>query len=180
MAHLLNCLDCQEEVAGLSAVASRLVDLVPGTEPPLGFDRAVLVRVGLRRRKHPVALAVAAVVVMAALLTGSLLTAAGGSHHAVASSSPIGVFRDDGIAVGSLSVSGRPSWVYVRVRGIDVSGPVSCQMVEADGSVETLGVFDLVHGSGYWAAPHPEGVREYRGARLVDLAGQIVATATWH
>jgi hypothetical protein len=179
MAHLLDCLDCQEEVAGLSAVASRLVDLVPGTEPPLGFDRAVLVRVGLRRRNHAVALAVAAAVVMAVLLTGSLLTVSGGSRHLV-SSAPIGVFRDDGVAVGSLSVSGRPSWVYVSVRGIGVSGPVSCQMVEADGSVETLGLFDLVHGSGYWAAPHPEGLREYRGARLVDLAGQIVATATWH
>jgi hypothetical protein len=176
----LDCLDCQEEVAGLSAVASRLVDLVPGTEPPLGFDRAVLVRVGLRRRNRAVALAVAAAVLMAALLTGSLLTAVGGSHHRVASSAPIGVFRDHGVAVGSLTVSGRPSWVCVTVRGIGVSGPISCQLVEVDGSVETLGLFDLVHGSGSWAAPHVEGLREYRGARLVDRAGQIVATASWH
>jgi hypothetical protein len=125
------------------------------------------------------ALAVAAAVVMAALLTGSLLTVAGGSHHPLVSSVPIGVFRGDGVAVGSLSVSGHPSWVYVSIRGIDVSGPVTCELVEVDGSVETLGLFDLVHGSGSWAAPHPEGLGEYRGARLVDRAGQVVATATW-
>jgi hypothetical protein len=155
------------------------VDLVPGTEPPLGFDRAVLVRVGLRRRNHAMALAVAAAVLMAVLLTGSLVTATGGSHHRVAFSAPIGVFRDHGVAVGSLAVSGHPSWVYVSIRGIDVSGPVTCELVDVDGSVETLGLFDLVHGSGSWAAPHPEGLREYRRARLVDRAGQVVARASW-
>jgi hypothetical protein len=52
-------------------------------------------------------------------------------------------------------------------------------MVDGDGSVETLGRFDLVHGSGSWAAPDPGGQRGYDQARLLDQAGQVIATATW-
>src|SRR5262249_27686356 len=44
-AHLLRCPSCREEVEGMMAVGTRLLDLVPGTEPPLGFDRRVLARV---------------------------------------------------------------------------------------------------------------------------------------
>jgi hypothetical protein len=43
--HLCRCHDCRVEVAGLTEVALRLLDVLPGTEPPLGFDRAVLFRV---------------------------------------------------------------------------------------------------------------------------------------
>ncbi len=44
-AHLLRCPTCRAEVSGMEVVSERLLDLVPGTEPPLGFDRRVLARV---------------------------------------------------------------------------------------------------------------------------------------
>jgi hypothetical protein len=62
---------------------------------------------------------------------------------------------------------------------VPVSGTVSCQLIGRDGSLETLGRFDLVHGSGSWAAPDPEGLPGYRTARLVDRTGRVIATATW-
>jgi hypothetical protein len=52
-------------------------------------------------------------------------------------------------------------------------------LVDIDGSVETIGVFDLVNGSGSWAAPDPQGLRGYHQARLVDRTGQVLATASW-
>jgi len=44
-AHLVRCPACRAEVDAMSDVATRLIELVPGTEPPLGFDRRVLARV---------------------------------------------------------------------------------------------------------------------------------------
>lgn len=43
--HLRLCDDCRREITGLTEVAARLLDVIPGTEPPLGFDRAVLVQI---------------------------------------------------------------------------------------------------------------------------------------
>ena len=58
-AHLQRCPTCRLEVESMQSVGTQLLDLVPGTEPPLGFDRRVLSRVKpappdgyLWRRRH--------------------------------------------------------------------------------------------------------------------------------
>jgi hypothetical protein len=180
-AHLSSCPGCRGEVEALNGIAARLVDLLPGTEPPLGFDRTVLVRVGLRRRPRTraLAIAVAAAVVVGMLQLGAELAFPRGSHPAAIAPSVVAVFRDGGVPVGTLATSGRTPWVHVTVHGAAVSGPVSCWLVGRDGSVETLGLFDLVHGSGSWAVPDPGGLGGYHQARLVDRAGRVVATAGW-
>jgi hypothetical protein len=60
-----------------------------------------------------------------------------------------------------------------------VSGPVTCQLVDRNGSVQALGVFDLVDGTGSWAAPDPSGIEGRQQARLIDDSGRVTATATW-
>jgi hypothetical protein len=99
-------------------------------------------------------MAAAAVAVVGLVLTGAVLAEQGRPHQAV-ESSPAVAFREDGAVVGFLTAGGQPSWVYVNVHGLPFSGPVSCQLVEGNGSVDTLGLFDVVHGSGSWAAPDP-------------------------
>jgi predicted anti-sigma-YlaC factor YlaD len=178
-AHLLGCRVCRDEVAALTEIATRLLDMVPGTEPPLGFDRAVLLRVKPRRRTRTVATAIAAAVIICLLLAGSVLDITGRSHPAVTPPGLVGIFRENGVPVGTLATGGHPLWVSVSVRGVAMSGPVSCQLVGGRGSVETLGLFDLVHGSGTWAAPDPGGIGRHQQARLVDRAGQVIATAVW-
>jgi hypothetical protein len=177
-AHLLACRVCREEVAALSEIATHLLDIVPGTEPPLGFDRAVLLRVRPRRRARTAATAIAAAVVICLLLVGSVLDITRHSHRAVTPPGLVGVFRENGVPVGTLAAAGHPLWVSVSVRGLAMSGPISCQLVGGRGSAETLGRFDLVHGSGTWAAPDPRGIGRHGQARLVDRAGQVIATAT--
>jgi hypothetical protein len=88
------------------------------------------------------------------------------------------VLREGGVTVGTVTASGQPLWVSVTVRGATASGAITCQVVSRTGSVDTLGVFELVHGSGTWAAPDPAGIRGDREARLVDLSGRVIATAT--
>ncbi|MGH9056175.1 MAG: hypothetical protein ACRDYY_10005, partial [Acidimicrobiales bacterium] len=49
--HLEACATCREEVGAMEVVAARLLELVPGTEPPLGFDHRVLARVSGSSRR---------------------------------------------------------------------------------------------------------------------------------
>jgi predicted anti-sigma-YlaC factor YlaD len=179
-AHLLRCRACRGEIAALGEVASRLLNVVPGTEPPLGFDRAVMARVTPPWRGRRVTWAVLAAVAACALLVGVALQVVGGSPHAARTTSEVAVLRDGGVAVGSVMAGGQPLWVSVTVRGVAVSGPIACQVVSRRGAVQTLGLFDLVGGSGSWAAPDPAGIRGDRLARLVDSRGRVIATATLH
>jgi Putative zinc-finger len=175
-AHVLACPRCQQEVAALRDVASRLLDLIPGTEPPLGFDRSVLLSTAPQRHRIlPVKMLVGTAVGL--VLTAILLGVPHRSHQATTPRGAAAVFRDNGVPVGSLAAGGRPIWVSVSVRGVAISGPVSCELIGRTGSVETLGLFDLVHGNGSWAAPDPAGLGGDRQARLVDQKGRVIAVA---
>ena len=128
-AHLLGCRDCGDEVAALSEIATRLLYIVPGTEPPLGFDRLCWLRVNPRRRTRAVARATAAAVAICLLLAGTVLDITGRSHPAVTPPGLVGIFRENGVPVGTIAAGGHPLWVSVNVRGLAVSGSVPCQLV---------------------------------------------------
>jgi hypothetical protein len=180
-AHLLRCDPCRREVEALTAIATRLLDLVPGTEPPVGFDHSVLVRVTPRpRRAKTVAISVVAAVIVSVLVVVSTVAIMAGSDHpATPAAGVAAAFRAGGIRVGSFWAGGHPLWVSVAVHGLSMSGTVACQLVDRNGAIGTLGLFDLVDGTGSWAAPDPAGVGRDREARLLDGAGRVIATATW-
>jgi hypothetical protein len=67
----------------------------------------------------------------------------------------------------------------MMVRGAKGAEKVTCQLVGRDGSITTLGSFDLVDGSGSWGAPDPTGFAGATGARLLDNTGKVIATATF-
>ncbi len=182
--HLIACEACRREVDALSRLACMLLGVIPGTEPPLGFDRRVLAAARPRHHRIRTALiapaAIAASLLAAAIgigLTGGL----GGGNAPGGRSSParlVSVLREGPNVVGSLTVAGQPPWVSVSVKGLAVSGPVTCELVARNGVDATVGTFDLVGGSGSWAAPTSRVSRDI-GARLVDGAGQVVAAATF-
>ena len=58
-AHLLRCPHCRREVDQMTAIGNQLLELLPGTEPPLGFDRRVLARIRPRHRRPFLAAAAA-------------------------------------------------------------------------------------------------------------------------
>jgi hypothetical protein len=174
--HLLICDECRSEVEDLTSVGMDLLGLVPDAEPPLGFDRRVLAHVQRPARRpirvwaaSGVAAAVAAAIALVALVPGS------SAHHQVV----LAALTSHGRAIGSVYTEGRPPWLEMTVHDSGVSGPVTCELIGAGGRLVRLGSFDLVNGSGYWAAPLGQsGMRGYLGLELVS-SSTVIATATF-
>ncbi|MEU0633578.1 hypothetical protein ABZ355_40465, partial [Streptomyces sp. NPDC005989] len=53
MDHLEGCAACREHVHELAAASDALLDLVPGSEPPAGFEDRVIERLGLAPARRP-------------------------------------------------------------------------------------------------------------------------------
>ncbi len=195
-AHLLRCPECRADVDAMSSVATRLIELVPGTEPPLGFDRRVLARVRditpvpwskrlvpLRTRRARLLAAVAGVAAAVALVFGSIGWFMG--HSANPSSQ--GLLTDAALHQGSRDVGevyvyrddDDPMWLKMTVHDVKGGPTVTCELVAADGRLTPLGSFDLVDGSGSWGAPDPVGMGGITGARLTDSHGRLIAIATF-
>lgn len=73
-----------------------------------------------------------------------------------------------------------PHWLYMSVdlenRNNDT---VSCQVINADGTLSQMGVFPLDNGYGWWSSPLPVTGGMPRGARLVASDGTVLASATF-
>ncbi|HVA76194.1 MAG TPA: zf-HC2 domain-containing protein [Acidimicrobiales bacterium] len=182
-AHVEHCKECRHEVTAMVPVASQLLELIPGTEPPLGFDRRVLSRVehvergtGPLTRRRGVIMAVAAAAAIVFGISGWLVGAGSSSHHQN-QSQVAADFVQQGRDVGRIEAHGTPLWLTVTVRGTGISGPVTCEVVHEDGSITTMGSFDLVGGSGTWSTPDPEGMANVTQAQLVGTDGKVVAVA---
>jgi hypothetical protein len=75
--------------------------------------------------------------------------------------------------------SGDPGWLYMSVDLGSGSGTVTCQVIDADGRVTTIGSFRLADGYGAWGSPDPGDVGKLTGARLVSPDGTVLATGTF-
>ena len=177
-AHALRCPDCRREVDAYARLGQDLMDVIPAAEPPPGFSRKVLAGLPpVRRTRRLRRLGAAAAVVAAAavaVVTGVSLT--NGPHQPAQAEATL---VSHGRTIGSVYTRGRPPWLWMSVQGSASSGTVSCELVETDGTVVRLGSFDLVDGSGSWAAPEPSGVGQIRAARLVTPDGTVLAQATF-
>jgi hypothetical protein len=141
----MRCEDCRAEVDIVIVVASRLLDLVPGTEPPLGLDRRALGRIVGRRpgRRPLLGLAAAGSNV---LVVGSMGWITG--HHATRKAALTAVVLQAWRPVGTVvAYGGRPSWVGVMIRGSTASGSVTCQL-QRPNVRKTGGQLTLTHGQG--------------------------------
>jgi hypothetical protein len=176
--HLDHCAECRTEVRCLQDIGDQLLALVPDAEPSLGFDRRVLEHVAPppRRslRRWAVGLSVAAALLFGVLAAATLV----GGHRARPGGS-VALLYADGIEIGSVHVEQRAPWVQMTVEAAAFSGPVTCQLIGADGSDTTVGTFDVVNGSASWGAPLAAGRPAPLGARLVAPGGDILATATF-
>lgn len=196
-AHVLRCRECREESSQIRELGDRLLDLVPDAEPPLGFDQKVLATLaprapkasparaaGARPTRWPTRMRVAVAAAAAAVAAAAGITAStmSGSHHSapapLAAAGPTSVLREGGRDVGSVYVAGSPPWLYMTVKQLPVSGSVTCQVIGSDGSVSTLGSFQVVHGTGSWGAPAPAGSAHLAGAQVLS-GGKVLARATF-
>ncbi len=176
-AHIVQCPECRHEVEAHAQLGDDLMDLIPAAEPPPGFDRRVLESLPPRRRRLRTRLMAgggAALAAAAAIAAVIVLTPSAHGHTDIKAN-----LVAAGQTVGSVYTEGKPPYLWMAVKNVADSGTVSCQVVKADGTVLTLGSFDLVNGSGWWATPEPSGLGHLKTARLVAADGRVVAEATF-
>ncbi|MEV5513528.1 hypothetical protein AB0L50_11450 [Streptomyces flaveolus] len=202
LAHLQSCPACLEDVRDLARTADELLRLIPGREPPAGFETRVLQRIGLstprrgrRTLRRRFALGVAGAAAAAALAMG------GWAIGITSASAPSagGSVRPDRLLSADLSshsqdvgrvfaYAGGPNWVYVSVDADDLpaharaalDGTLACQIERADGSTTTIGTFALADGYAQWVAPYPAGSPPVTEVRLLAADSSVVASATLH
>jgi hypothetical protein len=204
LAHLDRCEACRQKVSRLMVTSGELLELLPASDPPPGFEARVLERLGLaafgraivsqasrvgnlrrrrgHRRREPGRsrrlLAVAAAAVVVAGLGGWGL-GAGVSPAGYVSLSSAALVSPGHRAVGEIfAYGGSPEWVYVSVNVGTGNVAVICQLVGKDKHVTTVGSFTLTDGYGSWGSPDfADG--SPRGARLLAPDGTVLATATF-
>jgi hypothetical protein len=204
LAHLDRCEACRDKVSRLMVTSGELLELLPTSEPPPGFEVRVLERLGLaafgraivsqasrvgnlrqrdgRRPREPGRrrrlLAVAAAAVVVAGLGGWGL-GAGVSPAGYVPLSSAALVSPGHRAVGEIfAYGGSPEWVYVSVNVGTGNVAVICQLVGKDKHVTTVGSFTLTDGYGSWGSPDfADG--SPRGARLLAPDGTVLATATF-
>ena len=177
--HIATCIACRHEVDETGAVGDELLDLIPDAEPPLGFDRAVIAAIGPRprhRRHVRVFAGVGALAAGVAAVIGLAVTTLTGQHD-VRTVELTAVFHQGDRSVGTVYIGGHPAWVTMSVDHVALTGTVACQLVSRDGTVTTVGDFQLVDGSGKWSAPDPGSNSQIVGARLIAPDGAVMATA---
>ena len=185
--HVEGCARCARELDELTKLSDTLVSFAPRTEPPVGFelrlaqrlrDDAAVARAPWARRVAVLALA-AVLIVVVGLGVGSLVTSPPPRAIVATSASlHVAVLKSGGHPVGELMVSaGRPAWMFMTFDDASWSGEVTCEVVFADGHVETTGRFYLSGGYGAWGAPLRAPARDVRDVRLTTLSGSVYASA---
>jgi hypothetical protein len=199
MEHLQHCAACCEHVREMTLAADALLDLIPGREPPIGFEARVFQRIGLppqprhRAAWRRVALLGAAAAVAFALGMGGWVLGSSPNAHVPAASSTAPGFPGPALRAAALTTAkgqpvgqvfaypGQSPWVYMTVDADKIAAdrPVRCQLQLADGSTIGLGSFALTHGYGHWGGPYAVGSTAVTAVRLLGMDGSVLATATF-
>lgn len=186
LAHLDQCAGCRNAVSALTLTGDRLVELIPGAEPPAGFEDRVMAALvpsapGRRRWWVPAAAAVVAIALLGGGWTLGRTTRPGAPLEASSTARTV-VFAPltaGGQEVGQAFLyPGQPSWIYLSMDTDSdaATGTVRCELIRQNGSAMPVGEFHLAKGYGGWGAPVPDG-GSFAAARVIDNTGAILATA---
>jgi hypothetical protein len=189
LVHLESCPRCAAELEQLSAVADSLLEVVPGVDPPLGFEVRALermkpeLRAPIRWRPSWRVLA-ASVTFAVAIAVAGVVIGANVSSKAPVSYSATG----DSSVVAHLTAAhgrgevilygGHPGWFVMIVDGMNGRSDVRCVLTMKDGSKVDLGNFWLNNGTGTWSTKLPVALDSISQASVQTPGGQTIATAT--
>jgi len=196
LAHLAHCNECRTFVEELSRVADHLLLLAPEAEPPVGFETAVMSRLGgvrttsrLDHRPTRRALALAAAIVLVVGVAGgvvvdrvgrsnselnreyvsALRTLGGSSLRATRLRSPAGP------ALGEAFVyQGHPSWLFVEIHDVTLAdGQYRVRLLGQSGAQMLVDGLTVSRGSGSLGWTLPLDVRQLTTVEVVDPAGTV-------
>jgi hypothetical protein len=191
--HLDQCDACREHVRQLSLTGEEMLGLLPGREPPAGFETRVMGRLGLapqqpKRSRRMLATAAVLLAAVAAGLGGWGLRGVTSAPATRGSSTAQAPLRSAALLTASHQTAGKiflydgnPRWLYMAVDA-DAnmsSGTVVCQLEASGGRIITIGSFRLYNGYGSWGSPDPVDPGSVTGARLTSPNGTVLATASF-
>ena len=187
VAHLESCAPCRATVEELADVADQLLLLAPQTEPPPGFETAVLAGMGggpAQRRGRRALVAVAAVALVLGGVVGALLARQQiGSRldreyvaalreldgRALAAAT---LHDDDGDRTGQIFLyEGATSWLFVTVADPGTSGQLVVELRFEDGRVARVPGLVVRDGRGSLGATVELRLRDLARIRVLDDAG---------
>jgi hypothetical protein len=193
IAHLDRCPECREHIEQMAVVGDGLLELMPVSEPPIGFENRVMERLNLPVRREPRrrlrAFAAAAAIALAFGAGGWALGANVGhddgahpaaAHQATSRTALVAAnLTAGGHRVGTVyAYPGSPGWVYATMDLDKGEGKVVCRLEHRDGTEDTIGSFTLRHGYGYWVIPARVD-SSVTGARVTAEDGTTLARATF-
>jgi hypothetical protein len=187
LAHLDSCTACRNTVSALTLTADRLIELLPGAEPPAGFEQRVISALAppaprSRRWWMPTA----AVLITIALVSGGwTLGRASLGVGPLEAGAAARMVRFAPLTAGGHEVGqaylypDQPSWIYLSLDtdSDTATGTVRCELVRHDGSTVPVGTFHLAKGYGSWGAPTTIDHHSFTAARIIDSTGATLATA---
>ncbi|HLN05640.1 MAG TPA: zf-HC2 domain-containing protein [Acidimicrobiales bacterium] len=196
LAHVEGCPSCHAEMEQLSLAADSLLEVVPGVEPPLGFEVRLMERLGMasglrERVRRQLRLRQFSVVMACVLLLAvGLGVGAGwlvrGGQNPTTGRSAFGTGRGGSIETESLLhagrtlgnvtlYSGRTAWLFMTVDDGSWSGKATCEARLVDGKVLQLGTFWLDNGYGAWGVTLPAGTGHILTASVVTDGGVLAS-----
>jgi hypothetical protein len=189
-AHLERCAACRERVGRLMTTGERLVGLLPGTEPPPGFEARAMAWTGPddhpgpggrpHRARRMLAVVVATLAAAMAGLGGGWGMRAAGRAPAAALLSSAALISAGRQPAGTVfAYRGSPRWLYMSVDLRAGNGTVTCQVVGLGRHVTAVGSFWLTDGYADWGSPIPADIRQLAGVRLITPGGAVLATASF-
>lgn len=195
LADVEGCPSCHAEMEQFSLAADSLLEVVPGIEPPLGFEVRLMERLGAGRtarrlvwrrwRLRQTSLVLACLLLFAAVGVGAGWLVRGGQHPTIERSAfgteaggkvETASLLAAGRAVGEVVVySGSTSWISMSLDDGSWSGKASCVVRLANGSTVPLGTFWLDKGYGAWTVALPAGTGRIELASVVNDEGVLAS-----
>ena len=189
LVHLQDCPRCTAKLEGLSMAVDGLLEVVPGVDPPLGFEVRVLDRLELgkqprqRLARKPLLLGLALACLLALGGIGLGWHAASSapprSQHAAIEVGPITatLLAKQGPRGEVLLYRGHPGWFVMVVNGMKGVTRVRCLVTTSTGPSITIGWFSLNHGSGTWSGTLPVAADSVRSAAIASPGGTVLGSA---
>jgi hypothetical protein len=193
--HLQGCAACRDHLAELARLHDSLLALIPGAEPPAGFEARVLDRLNTRQvRPARRRLALATAGVLAAAVVGGVVVAGvsgRGPEPGPPAPPPSPASPDAGertvmyapLTAGDHEIGqvyayrGSPSWIYVYLEADASPGPLTCVLQREDGTTMATASFQVTGGDAFWGGPVPLDRSGLARIRVSDATGTVLATA---
>jgi hypothetical protein len=173
--HLQTCAECRADADTYVEVADSVLALAPSAEPPLGFEAAVMHRVGAsplrRRRRGALTLLAAAAALLVVGLGVGRMSAPPPEIRAAA-------LTAKGDYVGKAWIHrGDPGWIYVDMHYADPDQAITLEVVDAAGVTTNVGQLVLRDGHGTLGARSPVPVSTVHTIRMREPDGTLVCQA---